>query len=71
MMEHPAITRTLRTGYPEPTGERMADCGHEIYPGEHMYSWDGRYICPDCLLDKVTAMELDELAEMLGCEVLA
>jgi hypothetical protein len=47
----------------------MADCGHEVYEGEHLYVWEhGKTLCPDCMRDKVDAMGLDEWAALLGCE---
>ncbi|MFS0822138.1 hypothetical protein [Bacillus sp. 1P02SD] len=52
MLEHPSVSRTLRTGYPEPveTGTRCSECGsrdieEEWYPEENV-----RYKknCDDC-----------------------
>ena len=45
------------------------DCGHSIYKGEKMYEWDGKWLCPDCFLEKVEEMTLDEIAELLNVEV--
>lgn len=30
-----------------------ADCGHEIYPGECRFTWEGRWLCPDCFKEAV------------------
>lgn len=45
-----------------------ADCGHEVYEGERVYYWEDQMICPDCMQDKIDAMELDELAALLGAD---
>lgn len=45
-----------------------ADCGHEVYEGETLYTWDDETLCPDCMRDKIDEMELYELAALLGCD---
>lgn len=59
-------------GLPEPgepwEGGVPAGCGHEVYPGEALYFWEGGTLCPDCLEDKLRALPLPELAALLGVE---
>lgn len=45
-----------------------ADCGHEVYQGEILYEWDNKYICPDCMEEKLAALSLPEQAAMMGVE---
>ncbi len=45
-----------------------ADCGHEVYSGEKIYTWEQGTLCPDCLEDRIREMRTDELAVLLGCE---
>lgn len=68
--EHPAVQRVLDTGEPEFVHVTIASCGHEVYDYEHMYVWEGKTLCPDCLTEAVAALPPDELAELLGCEIL-
>lgn len=45
-IQDPRITRTLRTGYPEPVNdEPFGDdfFGHEIMPGDEYLEYDGEY----------------------------
>lgn len=52
--DHPAIARTLRTGYPEPMDaplylcEDTGGCGAPIYPGDDYYEVDGFILCEEC-----------------------
>ena len=47
----------------------LADCGHEVYDGEHMYEWDdGRTLCPECVELKFDALSIEEKAALAGCE---
>lgn len=61
--------------YPEPPIDPpdvfyiTADCGHEVYSGEHLIEWEGKTLCPDCFWDKVKEMTIDEIAGMLDCRV--
>lgn len=52
-LEHPDITRALRTGYPHPERKpkiRCEECGAEL-DGEKVYEdEDHEYLCEDCLL---------------------
>lgn len=54
----------------EPAEERYvtAECGHECYAGEKLYMWENESLCPDCFLDKVRELSIDELAELLEVE---
>lgn len=48
-MEHPAITRTMRTGYPQdyPQEQYCEHCGYEVSEG---VEYDGEKFCgTDCL----------------------
>ena len=47
-------------------------CGGEIYPGEQVYRWEGRELCPDCFRAVVEGLlDLSPLllAQDLGVEV--
>lgn len=47
-MEHPAITRTLLTGYPEPVARVIARCPYchrPFYEGDGAVYYRGRYYC--------------------------
>lgn len=54
----------------EPPEEKYitASCGHECYHGEKLYMWENESLCPDCFLDKVRELSIDELAELLEVE---
>lgn len=57
-LEHPAITRTNRTGYPEPEPEVVGTCegcGEDIYEDEDVYDYDGMLIHQDssCCADYI------------------
>lgn len=45
-----------------------ADCGHECYYGETVYSWDEKHICEDCFMDKVQELTASELAYLLNVD---
>lgn len=52
-----------------------AGCGHEIYDGETVVTWNGKEVCQDCFADEVMRFlasenpaKIAELAEMLRCE---
>lgn len=55
-----------------PVEERYvtAECGHECYAGEKLYMWEDVSLCPDCFLDKVRELNIDELAELLEVETI-
>lgn len=57
----------------EPPEERYitAECGHECYAGEKLYVWEGKNLCPDCFMDKVRELNIDELAELLEVETVS
>ena len=46
----------------------VADCGHEVWPGERLWEFEGRQLCPDCMHEKVEGLSWEEIAEVfLGC----
>ena len=47
----------------------MADCGHEVYEGESLYEWCGKYYCADCFKEEINDLEAVELASLVGSEV--
>lgn len=50
-LEHPGITRTLRTGYPFPEPRPIGlcvVCGEPVYAGEPYIDCDGDYVHTDC-----------------------
>lgn len=69
MLEHPEITRALRTGYPHEVGICCAKCGQAADPEDteysRLYDWLGDYICGDCLRDEISDMDAMELASLL------
>lgn len=44
----------------------IADCGHEVYEGEHLIEWQGKQICPDCFKEDILDLPVWELAALLG-----
>lgn len=44
-----------------------AACNHEVYPGENMFEWEGKTLCPDCLEDKFSELRIEEKADLMGC----
>lgn len=46
----------------------IADCGCEVYAGEHMYSWLGEMLCPDHMKKMRDELSLEEFADLIGCE---
>ena len=50
----------------------LAGCGHEVYPGERLFTWPlgkrVRTLCPDCIAERFDALPLEEKAALLGCE---
>ena len=45
----------------------IAMCSHEVYPGERMFEWEGKTLCPDCFEEKFCALSIEEKANLLGC----
>jgi hypothetical protein len=44
-----------------------ADCGHEVYEGEYVYTSEtGATLCPDCMRDVLAELPLYEQAENAG-----
>lgn len=47
----------------------IADCGHEVYSGESIFSDEnGRRLCPDCVDDMFRRLSTGEKACLLGLE---
>jgi hypothetical protein len=44
-----------------------ADCGHEVYDGEDIYSFERETLCPDCMEERFNELSTREKAELLGC----
>ena len=65
--EHPAITRTLRTGYPDEIEETVCDeCGETI-PAEETYGeFEGRCVCVYCMEAEWADLPIKEKFELLG-----
>ena len=58
-MDHPAIVRAMRTGYPEPEQEVVGEClgcGEEIYKGEDVYDYNGELLHQDssCCMEYIS-----------------
>lgn len=75
MLEHPEITRALRTGYPQDTRCLCcAKCGQEADPDSfeygRLYNWFDEYLCGDCLKDEISDMDAGELASLLDLDVM-
>lgn len=69
-LEHPAITRALRTGYPENYHDpRLCECCGENPIDEVFWEIDGLELCENCMID--TALDeirgdADRAAEFIG-----
>lgn len=48
--------RDTQTENPEALCE---DCQGEVYSGEHLYLWEGKRICSDCLSSKINRLLRD------------
>ena len=55
--------------YPPEPHYITVSCGHEIYDGEKMVEWNGKWICEECFRDKVMAQGVEELARVFNSEV--
>lgn len=42
------------------------ECDGEVYEGEVIFEWDGKWICEDCYREKFEALSLVEIAAMRG-----
>lgn len=59
----------LRDAQSEAPAAFCEDCQGEVYSGEHLYLWESKRICSDCLARKVNRMLRESpvlLAEELG-----
>ena len=66
-LEHPAIARTLATGYPKPYKPLLCDtCKDVIQPNEPYGECDGRLICTDCIEDEWKELTAQEKFVVLG-----
>lgn len=52
------ITQDYQPGDPQavPPAGTCQRCRGEIYPGERVYRWEGRGLCPDCFKAVVSAL---------------
>ena len=67
-LEHPAIARTIRTGYPEPEPEVVGiceGCGEDIYEGDDIYDFNGAMIHQDsgCCEEYISNAAISIIAE--------
>lgn len=66
-LEHPAITRTLRTGYPHPVEDTgCPECGGDMYK---FYEIENEAVCVDCFrawLMDYAFTNPDEVAEQMN-----
>lgn len=69
-LEHPAITRTLRTGYPrEYSDPRLCECCGENPIDESCWEVDGLEVCTACMLAmarETVSEDESKAAELLG-----
>ena len=68
-LEHPAITRTLRTGYPAPQPQQAA-CSRCGDAREMLYDYRGGLLCGTCLrlcaLEDLEELDAAALADLLN-----
>lgn len=69
--EHPAIARTLATGYPDGEGwaRECPQCGGDM--SAEVYMIDGVEVCADCFKDWLVdyfSTNADDIADALGVE---
>lgn len=64
--------RMAEEAYLRPPEERTVTycegCENEVYEGETLYLWGGKWICPECLEDGLHHMSAAELADELELE---
>ncbi len=70
-LQHPEITRALRTGYPRPEGQLPAvpachRCGYILRSGELFGACSGRSLCADCADDEWRELTAEEKLSLLG-----
>ena len=67
MMDYPE----MRLEPEEPDFEYCKECQGEVYEGEILYCWEGKWICKDCLLEKVQVLidqeDMDTIADAFLC----
>ena len=67
MMNYPE----MRLEPEEPDFEYCNECQNEVYEGETLYCWEGKWICKECLLEKVQVLidqeDMDVLADVFMC----
>ena len=44
----------------------VAGCEHEIYEGESLWEWDGKFLCPDCMEEVINDLTWEEIAAVYG-----
>lgn len=56
---------------PEPDFEYCKECQGEVYEGGILYCWEGKWICKDCLLEKVQMLinqeDIATIADVFMC----
>ena len=62
-LEHPDITRALRTGYPGPVKETICEMCEEGPIDDLYYILDGKKICEQCMID-IAKQELENSPEL-------
>lgn len=62
MFEHP----WLRDSQQDRPSARCGRCRGEVYRGERMYAFEGRFLCSDCMESLFGAMTTREKAALLG-----
>lgn len=70
-LQHPEITRALRTGYPRPEIRPAAApvcqlCGYAVRPGELYGACDGKVLCGSCADDEWRELSPAEKLSLLG-----
>lgn len=58
----------LRDKQQDPPVAYCHQCGGEVWPGERLYRWEGRFICEDCFRSEVLSL-LDTNPEQLALEL--
>ena len=56
----------LRDSQRDRPAARCGRCRGEVYRGEPMYAFEGRYLCSDCLEALFTCLTTREKAALLG-----
>lgn len=68
-MRSDELYRLPEYGEVVPYEELCPFCGNEVYEGERLYRYEGRYICEACLCDSVRYMTAEEIAKFADLKV--